>query len=774
MNTTNINRTSKKNSTSKNEKSKSSKKKSKEIGSSVANGNPTELASKNSKHEITANSLDNNSIVVEKSFKKKKVKDKDEKNTVSSRSKSKRKEYEDKQNDENDDNALIAFNGKLPKTKKQKVDNDALKSGINDNIVTNNMETISIESETEKINGTPDHLKLSSYRITKTTADSLKKRGIESLFPIQAATFDFIYDGKDILARAKTGTGKTLAFALPITEVLLKLHEEGSLKNVHRGRAPKVIIMTPTRDLAKQVSTEFESIAPNLKVLCIYGGVAYDPQTQGLRNGIDVLVGTPGRILDHIDHGNLKLGDLKFICLDEADQMLDIGFADSMEAVLQHVKQHKANQNKGIDYQILLFSATVPDWVKNTVKKYLRADYVNVDLTRNTDTKTNENIRHIAIRSTWRSRKDIIGDVVTCYAGSGSCVIFCNTKNDVNELVLNDKLKQDAQVLHGDIVQTQREITMKAFREGKFKCIICTDVLARGIDIPQPPKDIDSYVHRAGRTARAGRQGIALTFFKAQEESRILNIQRCIGVTFQIVGPPQPQDIIAATANDAVKNLEAVESNVLPYFYSTAKELIESQGAISALSAALAYMSGYSGGIKKRSLMSADEGYTTLLFRFTYPIRHASYVRSIFKKHYTDLPEDAVKRFNMTKDMQGVVCDISSQYLEIDENGHLILGGRQWYDTATTTLEVAKELPELLQNNMSSERNGEYSNGYGSNGYGSNGYGNNGYGNNGYGNNGYRNGYGNSNNNSDKWKSFNRNVNGKSNGYNRNRGIGGT
>ncbi|CAG8519777.1 15723_t:CDS:2 [Racocetra fulgida] len=744
MDTTNINRTSKKNSSSKTEKSKSSKKKSKEIVSLVENGNSTELASKNSKHEITANSLDNNSTVVEKSLKKKKVKDKDEKNTVNSRSKSKRKEYEDKQNDENDDNALIAFNGKLPKTKKQKVENDALKSGINDNIVTDNMDTISNESET-------DHLKLSSYRITQTTADSLKKRGIESLFPIQAATFDYIYDGKDILARAKTGTGKTLAFALPITEVLLKLHEEGSLKNVHRGRAPKVIIMTPTRDLAKQVSTEFESIAPNLKVLCIYGGVAYDPQTQGLRNGIDVLVGTPGRILDHIDRGNLKLGDLKFICLDEADQMLDIGFAESMEAVLQHVKQHKENQNKGIDYQTLLFSATVPDWVKNTVKKYLRADYINVDLTRNTDTKTNENIRHIAIRSTWRSRKDIIGDVVTCYAGS---------------------------VLHGDIVQTQREITMKAFREGKFKCIICTDVLARGIDIPQPPKDIDSYVHRAGRTARAGRQGIALTFFKSQEENRILNIQRCIGVTFQIVGPPQPQDIITATANDAVKNLEAVESNVLPYFYSTAKELIESQGAISALSAALAYMSGYSGGIKKRSLMSADEGYTTLLFRFTYPIRHASYVRSIFKKHYTDLPEDAVKRFNMTKDMQGVVCDISSQYLEIDENGHLILGGKQWYNTATTTLEVAKELPELLQNNMSSERNGEYSNGYGSNRYGNNrhgnnGYGNNGYGNNGHGNNGYRNGYGNNNNNSNKWKSFNRNVNGKSNGYSRNRGIGG-
>ncbi|RIB22965.1 P-loop containing nucleoside triphosphate hydrolase protein [Gigaspora rosea] len=749
-NTANINKTSKKDLLSKNGKSKSNKKKGKEIVTSEENGNPPELALKNSKPEIA-----------EKSFKSKKIKDKDEKNTVGSRPKSKRKDYEGKQNDENEDNTLIV---KSPKTKKQKVENDALKPGIDNNIITNDTATTSqfIEIETEEI---PDNLKLSSYRITQTTADSLKKRGIESLFPIQAATFDIIYDGKDILARAKTGTGKTLAFALPITEVLLKSYENGGLKNGQRGRAPKVIIMTPTRDLAKQISSEFESIAPNLKILCIYGGVAYDFQTQGLRSGIDVLIGTPGRILDHIDRGNLKLGDLKFICLDEADQMLDIGFAEAMETVLQHVKHHKENQNKGIDYQTLLFSATVPDWVKNTVKKYLRTDYVNVDLTKDTNTKTNENIRHIAIRSAWSSRKDIIGDVVTCYAGSGSCVIFCNTKNDANELVLNDKLKQDARVLHGDIVQTQREITMRDFRDGKFKCIICTDVLARGIDIPQvdlvincePPKDIDSYVHRAGRTARAGRQGIALTFFKAQEENRIWNIQRCIGVSFQIVGPPQPQEIIAATANDAVKILESVESNVLPYFHSTAKELIESQGAIGALSAALAYISGYSGGIKKRSLMSADEGYTTLLFRFTYPIRHTSYARSIFKKHFPDLPEDAVKRFSMTKDMQGVVCDISTQYLETGEDECLVLAGRQWYDTATTTLEVAKELPELLQINKVFDRNdGEYGNGYG----------------NGYGNNGYRNGYGNKNN-SNKWKSFNRNGNGKSNGYNRFRGNGG-
>ena len=159
---------------------------------------------------------------------------------------------------------------------------------------------------------------------------------------------------------------------MPITESLLLTQKDG-FASKRRGRSPKVIVMTPTRDLAKQVSSEFEFIAPSLKFLCIYGGVTYDTQNQGFREGVDVLVGTPGRVLDHIDRGNLKLGDLKFLCFDEADQMLDFGFAESMETILKHVKSHKENQGKGVDYQTLLFSATVPDWVKQTIKKYLKS-----------------------------------------------------------------------------------------------------------------------------------------------------------------------------------------------------------------------------------------------------------------------------------------------------------------------------------------------------------------------------------------------------------------
>lgn len=260
----------------------------------------------------------------------------------------------------------------------------------------------------------------------------------------------------------------------------------------------------------------------------------------------------------------------------------------------------------------------------------------------------------------------------------------------------------------------------------------------------EPPKDVETYVHRAGRTARAGRLGTAVTFFKPQEEYLLSNIQRRAGIIFQMVGPPQPQDIIAATANDAVKNLESVESSVLPYFHETAKELIASQGAIEALSAALAYMSGYAGGIKKRSIMSAAEGYTTILFKFNFPIRHVSYARSILKKHFSNLSEDSVRSFKMTKDMQGVACDISSDHLEIGNDGQLVLAGKPWYNTEATTLEVVKQLPELQEVNINNNYGGSNGNGYSN---WNRGGGNNGYGNSNWNRNGNRSsGYGNNNN----------------------------
>ncbi|KAF9368411.1 hypothetical protein BGX21_006597, partial [Mortierella sp. AD011] len=319
------------------------------------------------------------------------------------------------------------------------------------------------------------------------------------------------------------------------------------------------------------------------------------------------------------------------------------------------------------------------------------------------------NIRHYAIPSTWQSRKDVIGDVVAVYGGNrGLTVIFANTKAEADELGLTPKLKADAKVLHGDIPQAQRELTLQGFREAKVKCIICTDVLARGIDIPmvdlvincQPPKDVETYVHRSGRTGRAGRKGVCVTFYKAQEEYMIQNIQRRAGMEMVKVGPPQPEDIIAATAQDAADIVSNVVKNVVPMFKPIAESMIAENfngNATDALAAALAHISGYGAGVKPRSLMSAAEGFTTMIFRLTHEIQHPGYVRNILTRNFPKLGYEDVKGMRMTKDMMGVVFDVTSEKVVVDESSIIFLAGNKWTDLANITREVAKTLPELEQ-----------------------------------------------------------------------------
>ncbi|KAL0086216.1 P-loop containing nucleoside triphosphate hydrolase protein [Phycomyces blakesleeanus] len=567
-------------------------------------------------------------------------------------------------------------------------------------------------SETDEI---PDNLRLSSFRISEGTIKNLESRGIKSLFEIQAATFDNIYDGQDMLARARTGTGKTLAFALPVIEKLALQKEN----NDRRGRAPRVLVLCPTRDLAKQVCGDFESISGNrLKTLPVYGGVPYPEQTSVLRDGVDVIVGTPGRILDHIKFGNMKLHNLSFIILDEADEMLDArGFQDDMFKVLENIKEQKTAR----DYQTLLFSATVPESVMETIQRFMKQDYIRVDLIGNAKNRTNTNIRHIAMPSSYQARADIIGDVVNVYGKSGLTVIFCATKADANELGTHEKLKNDSAVLHGDIAQASREATMKAFREGKYKCIICTDVLARGLDIPQvdlvincqPPKDTESYVHRSGRTGRAGRSGVCVTFYKPMEEGLLGYISKKTGVQFESMAAPRPEDIIKATTEDAFKSIDEVKADVIPYFTESAQKLIEKHGAEHAVAAALACMAGYGQGIANRSLLTSMEGQTTLFFQLNHTINHAGYVRNILNREFPELAYDDCKGWRMTKDATGVVFDVVSKKVDITD-GVISLAGKAWTQKPNITLEAPSFLPELAERE---QRNGGGGGGYGG-GYG--------------------------------------------------------
>ncbi|CEI94647.1 hypothetical protein RMCBS344292_08852 [Rhizopus microsporus] len=471
------------------------------------------------------------------------------------------------------------------------------------------------ESDKRSENGDiPDHLLLSNFRISQSTIDNLEKKGIKSLFDIQAATFDTIFDGKDVLARARTGTGKTLAFAIPVVE---RLALDKDYKE-RRGRAPRVLVLCPTRDLAKQVCGDFEQVSGNrLKTLPVYG--------------------------------------------------------------------------------------------------------VNV------------------------------------YGRSGLTVIFCATKADANELGAHDKIKQDAAVLHGDIAQASREATMKAFREGKYKCIVCTDVLARGLDIPQvdlvincqPPKDPETYVHRSGRTGRAGRSGVCVTFYKPAEEGLLSYISKRTGVQFEQLSAPRPEDIIEATTEDAFKSIDLVKPDVLPYFEEPAKQLIEKHGAVNAVAAALAFMTGYHQGVPSRSLLTSQEGQTTLLAQISYAIQHPGYIRNIITREYPELGYDDVKGWRMTQDSMGVVFDIKSSRCEVTEDGEVLLVGRRW-TARNITLSAPKSLPPLQDREVRGGGGGGYNRGnsYGrGNSYNNNNRSNNSYGNNNY-NNNNRGNYGRRNNNS--------------------------
>ncbi|CEG65973.1 hypothetical protein RMATCC62417_02639 [Rhizopus microsporus] len=611
------------------------------------------------------------------------------------------------------------------------------------------------ESDKRSENGDiPDHLLLSNFRISQSTIDNLEKKGIKSLFDIQAATFDTIFDGKDVLARARTGTGKTLAFAIPVVE---RLALDKDYKE-RRGRAPRVLVLCPTRDLAKQVCGDFEQVSGNrLKTLPVYGGVPYNEQTSVFREGVDVVVGTPGRILDHIKFGNMKLHDLKFIILDEADEMLDArGFEEDMFNLLSNIQEQKETR----DYQTLLFSATVPESVMQTIQRFLKEDYERIDLIGNAKNRTNTNIRHIAMPSSYHARADIIGDVVNVYGRSGLTVIFCATKADANELGAHDKIKQDAAVLHGDIAQASREATMKAFREGKYKCIVCTDVLARGLDIPQvdlvincqPPKDPETYVHRSGRTGRAGRSGVCVTFYKPAEEGLLSYISKRTGVQFEQLSAPRPEDIIEATTEDAFKSIDLVKPDVLPYFEEPAKQLIEKHGAVNAVAAALAFMTGYHQGVPSRSLLTSQEGQTTLLAQISYAIQHPGYIRNIITREYPELGYDDVKGWRMTQDSMGVVFDIKSSRCEVTEDGEVLLVGRRW-TARNITLSAPKSLPPLQDREVRGGGGGGYNRGnsYGrGNSYNNNNRSNNSYGNNNY-NNNNRGNYGRRNNNNSNY-----------------------
>lgn len=375
-----------------------------------------------------------------------------------------------------------------------------------------------------------DGLEISKLGINQEIVTALAKKGITKLFPIQRAVMEPAMQGRDMIGRARTGTGKTLAFGIPIMDKIIKYNEKNG-----RGRNPLAIVLAPTRELARQVEKEFYESAPNLDTLCVYGGSPIQRQMSTLDRGVDVIVGTPGRVIDLIKRGALNLSEVKFAVLDEADQMLNVGFADDVETILEYLPRER---------QTMMFSATMPSWIVKLTHKYLKTP-VTIDLVGDSDQKLADGITLYSISSEMRERPSLIGPLITEHANGGKCIVFTQTKRDADRLAYALQNSFRCEALHGDISQNQRERTLSGFRDGRFNVLVATDVAARGLDVPnvdliihyELPNSSEIFVHRSGRTGRAGKKGSAILMYSSQQWRDVKGYEREVGCKFKELPP---------------------------------------------------------------------------------------------------------------------------------------------------------------------------------------------------------------------------------------------
>src|SRR5271165_1653632 len=360
----------------------------------------------------------------------------------------------------------------------------------------------------------PTSLSFRELALSEPVLAALADVGYESPSPIQAATIPVLLSGVDMLGQAQTGTGKTAAFALPaLTKIDLTRHE------------PQVLVLVPTRELALQVAEAFQRYAAHLKgfhVLPIYGGQSYQPQLNALRRGVHVVVGTPGRVIDHMDRGTLKLTGLTLLVLDEADEMLRMGFVDAVESILEQTPRER---------QVALFSATLPAPIRRIAQKHLRTP-VEVTIKSKTSTATDIRQRYWVVSGV--HKLDALTRILETETFDGM-LVFTRTKQATVELA--EKLEARgfaAAPLNGDIAQPLRERTVARLKSGQIDILVATDVAARGLDVERighvvnydVPYDTESYVHRVGRTGRAGRKGEAILFIAPRERNILRAIER--------------------------------------------------------------------------------------------------------------------------------------------------------------------------------------------------------------------------------------------------------
>ncbi|MBV9099664.1 MAG: DEAD/DEAH box helicase [Candidatus Dormibacteraeota bacterium] len=359
----------------------------------------------------------------------------------------------------------------------------------------------------------PEPVGFDQLELSPAMRTSVADMGFVTATPIQAGAIPAALQGRDVVGQAQTGSGKTAAFSIPIIERLEA-----------RGGPVQALVLCPTRELAVQVHAEFTRLAARheLRAVAVYGGDSVARQTQELRKGAHVVVATPGRLRDHMQRGSLRLDNVRIAVLDEADRMLDMGFAPDVERILRQCPD---------DRQTLLFSATMPDWVRRLASRHMR-DAVDIDI--NTRPEIPAGVRQLYLQTTWADKTDALARILD-QPDVTMALIFVETKRtaDVLEAQLTRR-GYHVGLLHGDLTQRDRDRAMRQFRDSHTRYLIATNVAARGLDVDDishvinydVPVTPDEYVHRVGRTARAGRSGVAVTLITPSEILKLRDVER--------------------------------------------------------------------------------------------------------------------------------------------------------------------------------------------------------------------------------------------------------
>src|SRR5215218_6712607 len=386
-----------------------------------------------------------------------------------------------------------------------------------------------------------DRKTFSDLGVLPSIADALAQSDIIHPFPIQAMAIPIALTGTDMIGQARTGTGKTLAFGITILQRIV-IPGERDFAQLARPGAPQALVVTPTRELALQVSADIAAASAKrpARIVTVYGGVGYDTQLDTLRDGVEVVVGTPGRLLDLGDRGILDLSQIKVLVLDEADEMLDLGFLPDVERILSKTPELR---------QTMLFSATMPAAIVTLARRHLRHP-VNIRAESPSDTTTVPTTAQFVYRAHDLDKPEVVARILQA-EDRGRVMIFCKTKREASRLT--DDLQDrgfKAAAIHGDLNQQARERALTRFRGDKIDVLICTDVAARGIDVEGVthvinntcPEDDKAYIHRIGRTGRAGASGIAVTFVDWPDVTRWKTINKALDLPYD-----EPQEIYSTS-----------------------------------------------------------------------------------------------------------------------------------------------------------------------------------------------------------------------------------